>query len=156
MTADLAALCEASVALERSAGQLYALYADLYPEDADFWRGLQIEEENHASIVKTMFETYVPLGLFPRELLDPDLDSLRAANGKVLAALARFREHPPAKRDAYVFAVELEESSGEMYYQEAMVKNVGSEILQIVRQVNNNDKDHAIRIRAFMEEQGLG
>ncbi|MBN1675875.1 MAG: hypothetical protein JXR37_32830 [Kiritimatiellae bacterium] len=155
MGAELKVLCDESVAFEKNMAALYKLYAALYRDDAGFWQELQIEEEQHVSIVTNLYETYAPLGLFPTNLLDTDLGRLRAANRQVEFALARFNGRPPSKHEAYAFAVRMEESSGEMYYREAMIKDSNDEILDLVQQVNNNDKNHAVRIRDFMAEKGI-
>jgi hypothetical protein len=46
-------------------------------------------------------------------------------------------------------------SAGEIHFQSAMTKSTDSEILQLFQTLNQDDKDHAKRIRAYMKEKGI-
>jgi hypothetical protein len=46
-------MLEESVQLELNFGKLYSIFADLFSEDCGFWWRLGIEENNHASLLRS-------------------------------------------------------------------------------------------------------
>ena len=69
--------------------------------------------------------------------------------------LKKYANNPHSREKAFNLALKTEESAGEIHFQHAMTKSTDSRILQIFQNLNQGDKDHAIRIRAYMKEKGI-
>ena len=71
---------EEAIQLELNAADLYSLFSEVIPEDADFWAGLSWEERNHASLLKTARDVLLPAEKFPGEILPSFIQSLVDTN----------------------------------------------------------------------------
>ena len=152
MTSDVTARCEESIRLEENVSALYQLYSSIYSEDKEFWWTLHLEEDGHAAILTSLTRSHLPYGRFPRELLVLDIDDLRETNRKVEAALHTWAEAPPPAAEAYQFAVEVEDSVGEMTLQEAVSDEPTSDTMRLVQDVIGDSTEHAARIRQLIAQ----
>jgi rubrerythrin len=155
MAGHLSVLFETSVGFEKNIAELYLRFSAMFDDDREFWWKLSLEEQNHSALFRSFLERFLPAKLFPDDILDPDIERLAAADTHVLAAIERLAANPPSPIDACRMAIEIEEMSGERFFQEAMVKESSSEALALVQRINNEDKNHAIRIRERMKEKGF-
>lgn len=153
---DLVRLINEAIALELNVSRLYALFQDLFPVDAEFWQTLSQEEENHALLLKLGRKHFVPQEIFPLELIPETLAPLVEQNREIERLIADFEILPPLREDVFRLAVALEEAAGEIHFQRAMAEEARTESLKIFQTLNNDDRDHADRIRRYMEEQGIG
>ncbi|WP_298440219.1 hypothetical protein [Geobacter sp.] len=156
MDAGLESFINEAVSLEMNVSRLYALFQDHFPEDGEFWQTLSIEEENHALLLRLARKHFVPAGIFPREILPESVDTLKEMNRELERLLAAYELEPPERADAFRLAVTLEESAGEFHLQRALAAERGSEAVRILQTLNSDDRDHADRIRRYMEERGIG
>ncbi len=147
----LAALVEEATRLELLVSDLYALFHECQPADAAFWWTLSLEEKNHAALLKSGRDHFLPLGLFPVELIPSVLETLTARNNELEAAIARFRATPPSRQEALRYALALEESAAELHFQQALEEQGQSTVMDIFRTLNGEDHDHAERIRRYLE-----
>ncbi|MEA3487197.1 MAG: hypothetical protein U9R20_06020 [Thermodesulfobacteriota bacterium] len=69
MDKDFSYLIEESINLELNIADLYFLFHELFPEDADFWWRLVLEEKNHAALIRSGKKYFEPVNKFPRNLL---------------------------------------------------------------------------------------
>jgi hypothetical protein len=46
-------------------------------------------------------------------------------------------------------------SAGEIHFQNTMTKSADSKVLEMFQKLNQDDKDHAKRIRAYMKENQI-
>ena len=83
------------------------------------------------------------------------MDDLKEANKELLSLLDKYENHPPSRETAFNSALKTEISAGEIHFQRAMTKSTDSEIMQLFKKLNQDDKDHAKRIRAYMKENGI-
>ena len=120
---QLSELIEESIRLEKNVAALYLLYAELFPEDADFWRRLHLEEESHARLIRDAKKAFVGRGKFPYELTADSVEELRQANAKVLALTEQFTSDPPSRKEACEAAILIENESGESHYTRFMEKD---------------------------------
>lgn len=156
MTNDFAVLLEESIRLELQVANLYLLYKNMFPEDADFWGKLMLEEVNHASILRSLKECFAPVDLWTQGLLAPVLVDLQTVNGKLTGLLGKCREGKPPRAEAFWVALELEQSAGELHFQEFMeTVEPFSELDKVFKRLNGDDRDHAKRIRLYMASQGI-
>lgn len=155
MIQEDSSLLDESIQLELNTAELYKIFHKTFSEDVEFWWRLYLEEENHAALIRSGKENFLPLGKFPLDLVSKSLEELKQANAALLTFIKTCRETPPSREEAFNIAIEVEESAGEIHFQEFMERKAKSNIDDIFQRLNKEDKDHAIRIRSYMEDQGI-
>ena len=155
MNEELSQHIKESTQLELNVGELYLVFHRVSPDDADFWWRLYIEEKNHAALIRSIEEGFLPLGILPDELLSSSLGKIREANTAIVTLIARFKTASPSREEAFSIAHNLEESAGEIHFQTFMKKETESRIDGVFQRLNREDKDHAARIRSYMEKHGI-
>jgi len=146
---------EESIKLELNLARLYTLFNDLFPDDEDFWWQLAMEERGHASLLQQEKKEPQPTGFFPDNLLAADLQTLFEANARILGLIESFSKAAPSREDALRTALDLELAAGEAHFQDFLDTPDPSPAESIFRQLNQEDRDHAERIRAYMQENGI-
>ena len=143
-------LLDEAIRLENNVSDLYKKFFH-HHDDYEFWWKLAMEEKNHASLLRAGKEYY--LDCFPREILPEALTELKAANRQVEEYLNS--AVIPDRATRFKIALELEDAAGEIHYQRAMEAETGGPMLVLFQKLNNEDKDHAARIRAYRRENDL-
>jgi len=69
--------------------------------------------------------------------------------------LEKFRAKPPSREEAYNTGLEIETFVGETHFQGLIDKDPENVIEEMFQQLNQDDKDHAMRIRSYMEANGI-
>jgi hypothetical protein len=151
---DLLKLANEALQLEYNVSELYLIFRDAYPEDAGFWWQLVIEENNHAALIKSGRDYFIPEGVFPYEIF-PSMDELQKANKVLLSLLDKYNNYPPTREEAFNLALKTELSACEIHFQRTMTKSTNSKALSLFQKLNQDDKDHAKRIRAYMKQEGI-
>ena len=146
-------IIELATELENVVADLYMLFHEIFPEDADFWLKLFTEEKEHASLLQWSRKLLESTGEFPEEVVPLDTAPLIEAINKVKTCIAEFSAAKPSREAALRVAIEIEESAGEVHYQSAMGKKADSTYMETMQRLNLDDKDHAERIRAYMKEK---
>ena len=154
MDNDLMNLAKGAMRLEYNVSKLYMIFRDTYPQDADFWWQLVIEEGNHAALIKSGLDYFMPAGLFPDEML-PSMEELQKANKGLESLLKQYEANPPSRETAFNVALKTEMSAGEIHFQKTMTKSADSKVLEMFQKLNQDDKDHAKRIKAYMKENKI-
>jgi hypothetical protein len=152
---NFAELIEESIELELNAAGLYALFHFAYPEDAPFWWQLHLEERNHAALLRSIENTFLPLSICPEGLVLPPLQQLKKTNDRLRGFLADFRNKPPAREDAFHIALEVETSAGEIHFQKFAEQQHENKIDKIFGQLIRDDKDHLQRIQQYMLDKDI-
>ena len=152
---ELAPLAEEAIRVEQHISNLYLIFFEAFPEDAEFWWQLVIEEKNHAALIRSGLEYFLPAGRFPAEMLPSMLDGLRKTNRRLTDMIEGFHKKPPSRQEAFNTALQVEQSAGEIHFQRAMTKEADSDIMEIFQQLNKDDMDHANRIQSYMEQKGI-
>jgi hypothetical protein len=142
-----------SMKLEENISRLYLLFSKLYSEDAQFWHTLSIEESEHAAIYRNFIEDFLPMSLFPEEIIDPDRKRISANNEMVEKEMENFLSRHKKKLDAYNFAVKIEELASEAIFQEAMVADSDRESLILLQKINRDSVGHKQRILDLISEK---
>ena len=154
MENDLIQLANEAMRLEYNVSKLYMIFRDSHPEDAEFWWKLVIEESNHAALIKSGLDYFMPEGYFPDEIF-PSMDELQKTNRELVSLLEKYINHPPSRETAFNLALKIEMSAAEIHFQNTMTKSTDSEVLKLFQTLNQDDKDHAKRIRVYMKEKGI-
>lgn len=139
-----------SIELERNMAELYSLFAELFPEDRNFWWKLSLEEQNHAALLRSMDDIFAPRGLMPSGLLCASLEELRQSNARILEAINVYRQKTPDRHEAFCLAMDLEQQAGEVEYQGLMESEADDQAVKLVKTLNREDRDHKIRIEEYM------
>ena len=155
MRTELKQLANEAIQLELNVAQLYKLFSDAFPQDRSFWWQLAMEEGNHAALIKSGVDYFMDQGLFPQEMLIDNLDVLRAINAELTELIEQYNNKRPSRQIAFAAALKLECSAAEAHYQNMMTCKDGPKMLELFRNLNGEDKDHAERIRTYMNEKGI-
>lgn len=147
-------LIKEAIQLELNAGRLYLLFYNHFPEDAEFWWTLTIEEENHAALLKTVELMNASSVAIPDGIIHDGLSDLRASNQFILQALEDF-EKKPDRAEAFQLALQIESSAGEAHYDHFMKNAPDSRITKLFRKLNGDDINHANRIREYMSNNQI-
>ena len=151
---NLIKLAEEAMQLEYNVSKLYMIFRDAHPEDQDFWWQLVIEEGNHAALIKSGRDYFMPVGVFPEGMF-PAMEEMEKANKQLESLLKKYTAAPPSREVAFNVALKTEMSAGELHFQHTMAKPADSKVLELFQKLNQDDKDHAKRIRAYMEENQM-
>ncbi len=152
---DYITLIDEFIEIELNVADLYLMFHKLFPPDADFWWQLVLEEKNHAALIKSIKNISQQLGGFPHSLFTSPLKDVKATNKKIISIIIKYKVKSPSRDEAFNTALELEQSAGELHYQKFMVENLSIGINKILKDLNADDKDHANRIRSYMERHSI-
>ena len=155
MNSDITPLIEESIKIELNVSDIYLIFHTLFPDDADFWWELVLEEQNHAALLRSGKDYFEPVHQFPHNLLDENLREIKAANNKLFTLHEKFKKNPPSRKEAFNAALNIEISAGELHFQKFMDKTSSSRIEEIFRILNKDDKEHAARISDYMKQHGI-
>jgi rubrerythrin len=144
-----------SIQLELILATLYTIFNDSFPEDEDFWWELAMEERGHASLLQQEKKHPQRKEFFPENLLATDLQSLIDTNAKIANLISRYKETPPSRSEALHTALELEMAAGESHFQQFLDSPTNSPAANIFKQLNQEDCDHAARIRQYMQTENI-
>ncbi|WP_076791731.1 rubrerythrin family protein [Chlorobium sp. KB01] len=156
MPATLLQHLDESIKLELSLAKLYTLLHDQLSEDEDFWWQLAMEERGHASLLQQEKKQPQPMEFFPDNLLSKDLQSLIDTNEKISALIAAYSAVPPSRKAAFQAALDIELAAGESHFQHFLDSPTHSYSSNIFKQLNQEDRDHAERIRDYMKTNRIG
>ena len=155
MDTQLSRLADESITLELLVSELYLLFHTTFPEDAPFWWRMVEEERNHAALIRSAREYFAPLDRFPEKLVMQNISLIGETNKKLRILLETCSKKPPTRNEALITALELETSAGELHFQHFIDEKNLSAVEKIFQQLNGHDSEHADRIRAYMELNGL-
>lgn len=144
-----------AIRVERNIASFYTLCAKHFKEDRVFWQTLSEEEEHHADILESGLELLLEENLFPDEILDLDIKDLKAVNGRLEEKISQFQEKAPDRKEAYAYALELEQASLEFFFQQTTSKKSDEKALKIFDNLVGFDKDHAQRIQDLITKSKL-
>lgn len=140
-----------AIRVERNIASYYSLCATYFKDDQIFWQMLSEEEEHHAKILESGLELLLEQNLFPGSILDLDIKELKATNNKLEEKIAECKKKAPGKRDAYTYALELEQASLEFFFQQTASEKADGQATKIFDNLVGFDKDHAQRIQDLID-----
>jgi hypothetical protein len=139
-----------SIKLELLIHDLYMLFHKMNPEDSAFWEELALEERNHSILLKKS-KPFLSLGNgYPAELVANDMDQLTNSINYTNSAIVNFKQNPD-RLSSFKIALEIEELTGEVYYQNFFAKSPESELAKLFNTLNGYEKDHYARIQNYMK-----
>ena len=155
MEKDLAALIKESIDLELNIAELYLVFHNLFPEDLAFWWNLTVEEENHAALLRSGKELFLPRNKFPRDLVHGFLQDLINKNRELNSLIEECDRNPPSREEAFNIALSIENSMSELHFQRFMDREPSSRMEEIFQKLNQDNKNHAEKISSYMKGKNI-
>ena len=144
-------LLNEAINLELNIQDLYVFYSKTYSRDHTFWWKLQLEEGNHASLLKAMRkrlqETLIQDA---SSILSEDYEELKKANDLIKTTLTKWKSKPASQSEAYQFALKIEQSAQELHLQNTIEQESELEIIKLFKKLTGADRDHAKRISELL------
>ena len=109
-------LANEAIQIEHYVSDLYMIFYGSFPEDAQFWWRLGLEEKNHASHLTSGVNDYTQKELFPMEMVGPSLQDMVQMNEKSVSLISQCRKDPPSRETAFQIALDVENSAGEVHF----------------------------------------
>jgi hypothetical protein len=153
MTINILQYFDEAIDLEYKVSELYHLFSMTFIDDREFWWHLEIEEKNHAALLKTGKDFYV-YGKFSVKIFPDKLELILEAKTAVISLIESFNSEWTRKK-ALDVAIDLENSAGEIHFQNFMHSDEQSDIADIFRKLNRHDIDHSQRIKEYKLNQGM-
>lgn len=136
--------------LELNISELYTIFYSEIKEDSSFWWELLNEEKTHASLLisSRSFMDIIGENFFVN--IKPEI--VVKENKKICDLINKYKKSPPTRVEALEAAIMLEEAAGEAHYQNLMTKDSGNRIEKVLKELNNNDINHAKRIKNHLDK----
>lgn len=155
MTDDIKQFIDESIQLELNISDLYRLYFKIFPEDSQFWWNLSLEEINHAALIRSINDLFLPDRIFPGGVLNKHTSEMHEVNKTIRERISFYDTDTLSKYEAFSYAFELENSIGEMHYEIFMNDHPESVVEKVFQKLNGQDKNHAIRIDNYMKTNNI-
>ena len=143
-----------AIQLELNAAEIYTIFSEIIPEDANFWATLAWEEKNHAAVLRTGKDVLMPIDQFPVEILPNVIQVLVDTNNWLNSLKEEFSECKPDRKTTFITAIKIESSAGEQHFQSVMNSASDSPVLKILQELCEDDIHHLQRIREYMKSCG--
>jgi hypothetical protein len=140
------------IALERNAARLYRHFRDAFPVDADFWWQLAQEEENHASLLRSLRDYFPPGNPTPATLLGASAEDLVGTAKIIDDFIVALDAGPFTRRSALERALRLETLPGELEFQQMLEAGGDGRVEKVLTRLCGEDRDHALRIEARLRQ----
>jgi len=140
-----------SIQLEINVSDLYQLFYMKFPDDSEFWWQLSLEEVNHAALLRSINDLFLPEKILPRNILEKLSEEISKANQSIRERISRYKLNTPSRSEAFTYAYQLELSAGEAHYEMFMNEIPESNVEKIFQKLNGEDKNHANRIDEYMK-----
>jgi hypothetical protein len=116
---------------------------------------MSLEEKGHAALLKSGRDSFMPFNKFPDELISNSLTDIKKSVESIREKLKEIRKNPISREEAFELAIEIEQTSGEIHYQEFMANTQDESLISLFQKLNGGDKDHSERILKYMNENGI-
>ena len=143
-------LIEQAIQLETNIATLYTIFSNAHKQHAELWSQLSQEETGHAELIRNTVARSDLNELLNNDTLSESLVRLEHCNHHIQASIKQFAEAPPSPNDAFTIALELEQSAGEIHYQQFMDIGDGSVLDRVFQKLDQEDKAHSAQLRAYM------
>jgi rubrerythrin len=137
------------IMVERNAAALYRLFAERFKEDSKFWQKIGAEEEKHAELLQSGV-LFLALDMLPDVVLIDEIDLLRHTNASIAQITKRYADAMPPKREAYNYAIQMEKSLGEKFFQELLRMKFAPEVVALWQRLGEESVDHSSRIATLL------
>ncbi|MFC1843701.1 response regulator [Thermodesulfobacteriota bacterium] len=153
MTYALEQFIDEAIQLELNAADIYSIFSEAIPEDANFWLTLAWEEKNHAAVLKTGKDVLMPTYQFPGEILPNVIQVLVDTNNWLNSLKKQFLKCKPDRKTAFSIAIKIESSAGEQHFQTVMNSSPDSSVIKILQELCEDDIHHLKKIQDYMKSR---
>jgi hypothetical protein len=153
MSDPLEALLDEAILHEHTVAQLYFEFFQAFPDDADLWWTLSVEESGHAGLLEAGRQVFG--SEYGEEILPTRVEYLREANRMLEKLLEQMKEQPLSREDACRTALEIETTTDGMIFECALQPEQDADVPTIAERIRRDDQRHAARIRAYMKDHGI-
>ena len=119
MHQDQTTLLRIAEETEEDIARLYQVYSDRFPEYADFWSGLVMEQIDHVNTIHGLMNK-VRVGLLRCSEDRFDCQALGSLRSKVQQEIIRAEQGQTSATEAFAIALEIEEAVSRREYSEAL------------------------------------
>jgi len=137
------------VKTEKYMENLYKLYAERFKEDGEFWEKIMSEEGQHASLLSEGF-LYLAFDMLPDTALIDKLEALKLTNLSIEQITKAYKENMPPKNEAYNYAIQMEKSLSEAFFQELLKMKPAPDVLATWQRLGEESVDHSKRIASLL------
>ena len=137
--------------IEENTGKLYGLFSKMHPSDFAFWTQLANEEKNHAHLLKINRDYIASSPILYKYLLATSVETLQNINEKIEEIIASCEMRKLARMDCLMIGLQIEQSAGELNYQQTMASENDDIVLQVMKLLSTEDHNHAKQITQYMQ-----
>lgn len=141
------------IRVETACSQIYRRFAEVFPDEREFWEMLENAEENHIDIL-TIAKGFHDVDYLPELMTPSDMPLMQKSVEAAESARDNIRPGMDIA-DALKTALMLEESVVEAYLSDVMQGNINSDAINYMRRFWKDSKTHADMIREKMDQLGI-
>jgi hypothetical protein len=153
MSDPLEILLDEAIRHELTVSLLYFEFFQAFPEDADLWWTLSVEESGHAGLLEAGRKLFG--SEYGEEILPARVEYLTEANRTLDKLLEQMKLQPLSREAACRIALEIETTTDGMIFENALQPVHDADVPTISERIHRDDLRHAARIRAYMKDQGI-
>lgn len=153
MSNPLETLLDEAIRHEHTVSLLYFEFFQAYPEDADLWWTLSVEENGHAGLLEAGRKLFG--SEYGEEILPARVEYLLEANHMLEKLLEQMKDQPLSREAAFRIALEIETTTDGMIFENALQPAPDDDAPAISERIRRDDLRHAAMIRAYMKEHGI-
>ncbi len=153
MSEPLEALLDEAIRHEHIVALLYFEFFQAFPEDADLWWTLCVEENGHAGLLAAGRKLFG--SEYGEEILPARIEYLTEANRMLEKLLEQMKQHPLSREAACRIALEIETTTDGMIFENALQPRPDTNAPTISERIRRDDLRHAARIRAYMKDHDI-
>jgi rubrerythrin len=149
----LEALLDEAIRHENNVSMLYFEFFQAFPDDADLWWTLSVEEKGHAGLLEAGRKLFG--SEYGEEILPARVEDLTEANRKLEKLLDQMKDQPISREAACRAALEIETTADGLIFDNALRPAHDADAPAISERIRRDDQRHAARIRAYMKDHGM-
>ena len=153
MSENLDTLLDEAIRHEHTVAMLYYEFFQAFPDDADLWWKLSVEENGHAGLLEAGRKVFG--SEYGEEILPARVEYLIEANHMLEKLLEQMKEQPLSREAAFRTALEIETTTDGMIFENALQPAEDSDGSALSERIRRDDLRHASMIRAYMKEHGI-
>lgn len=140
--------------IEGMTAEIYHAFSKLFPEVREFWYDLALSEENHTNILLAAAGLN-RAGILKEYIVPSSLPYVRETLGLVSDSKKKVETGTLSMKGAFEMALKIENSTGEIYFQEVITQQTDSKVIMELRKMMTDEELHNVKIKRFMKSRGL-
>jgi len=138
------------IKIEAMTAEIYHAFNRLFPQVKDFWYDLALSEENHTNILLVAAGLHRARKL-TEYIVSPSLSNIQETFTLVSDSRKRIGANNVSIKDAFEIALQIENSTGEDYFQQVMRQETDSEVILGLQKLLVSEQLHSVKIQDFMK-----